>query len=140
MRGHFLPKNSSLHTISPLCKNTSAIWALCSVPLMTGLEEFHNVGKMAYYSIRVTGATHIHVAHMTIYPCGGFCSSEEVTYLADHCSSAVNLRLSESGHITADLHMDFPPMRSVLLDPYSGSVCPLSLSGIYTTHLKGHSK
>ena len=56
------------------------------------------------------------------------CRTEEVNYLSDHCSSAVNLRLSDSGHITADLHMDLPPMRSVLLDPYSGYICSLSPS------------
>ena len=82
--------------------------------------------------------SNIHSCSSHDYPCCWICRTEEVNYLADHCSSAVNLRLSESGHITADLHMDLPPMRSVLLDPYSGSVCPLSLWD--TVHFKGHSK
>ncbi len=42
--------------------------------------------------------------------------------LADHCSQEIGIRLSEDGYITADWHMDSPPMRTVLLDPYTGYV------------------
>lgn len=40
--------------------------------------------------------------------------------LADHCSQSINIRLTSDGYITADWHMDMPPMRCVLLDPYTG--------------------
>ncbi len=45
-----------------------------------------------------------------------------ICMLADHCSQEIGIRLSEDGYITADWHMDSPPMRTVLLDPYTGYV------------------
>ena len=47
-------------------------------------------------------------------------SSKEVSYLADHCSEQINLHFTEDGYLTGDMSMDFPPMRCVLLDPFTG--------------------
>ena len=47
-------------------------------------------------------------------------SSKEKSYLADHCSEQVNLHFTEDGYLTGDMSMDFPPMRCVLLDPFTG--------------------
>ena len=47
-------------------------------------------------------------------------SSKEMPYLADHCSEQINLRFTEDGYLTGDISMDFPPMRCVLLDPFTG--------------------
>ena len=47
-------------------------------------------------------------------------SDTTASKLADHCSQSVGIRMTEDGYITADWHMDLPPMRRVLLDPYSG--------------------
>ena len=48
------------------------------------------------------------------------CSSKEMSYLADHCSEQINLHFTEDGYLTGDMSMDFPPMRCVLLDPFTG--------------------
>ena len=47
-------------------------------------------------------------------------SSKEVSYLADRCSDQINLHFTEDGYLTGDMSMDFPPMRCVLLDPFTG--------------------
>ena len=47
-------------------------------------------------------------------------SSKEVSYLADHSSEQINLHFTEDGYLTGDMSMDFPPMRCVLLDPFTG--------------------
>ena len=44
-------------------------------------------------------------------------------YLAEHGSPDIGLRFTRDGYLTADLHMDLPPMRCVLIDPYTGCVC-----------------
>ena len=43
-------------------------------------------------------------------------------YLAEHGSPDIGLRFTRDGYLTADLHMDLPPMRCVLIDPYTGCV------------------
>ena len=48
---------------------------------------------------------------------------EGVCYLAEHGSPDIGLRFTTDGYLTADLHMDLPPMRCVLIDPYTGWVC-----------------
>ena len=48
------------------------------------------------------------------------CSSEDVSYLADHAAPAIGLRLTSDGYLTADMHLDLPPLKCVLLDPYTG--------------------
>ena len=47
---------------------------------------------------------------------------EGVSYLADHGSHGIGLRLTNDGYLTADVHMDLPPLRCVLIDPYTGLV------------------
>jgi hypothetical protein len=42
--------------------------------------------------------------------------------LSDHCCQNVNLRLTDSGYITADIAVDFPPMTCVLFDPLTGAL------------------
>ena len=43
-----------------------------------------------------------------------------MSYLADHGSHGIGLRLTNDGYLTADVHMDLPPLRCVLIDPYTG--------------------
>ena len=40
--------------------------------------------------------------------------------LADHCATPPGLRLSPDGYLTGDFNLDMPPMRCVLIDPYTG--------------------
>ncbi|XP_065915005.1 uncharacterized protein [Dysidea avara] len=58
-----------------------------------------------------------------LHPLYPYLDSQEVHYLADHCSDQINLHFTEDGYLTGDMSMDFPPMRCVLLDPLTGKVC-----------------
>ncbi|XP_065916020.1 uncharacterized protein [Dysidea avara] len=58
-----------------------------------------------------------------LHPLYPYMDSQEVHYLADHCSDQINLHFTEDGYLTGDMSMDFPPMRCVLLDPLTGKVC-----------------
>ncbi|XP_065914704.1 uncharacterized protein [Dysidea avara] len=58
-----------------------------------------------------------------LHPLYPYSDSQEVHYLADHCSDQINLHFTEDGYLTGDMSMDFPPMRCVLLDPLTGKVC-----------------
>ena len=40
--------------------------------------------------------------------------------LGDHCATPPGLRLSYDGYLTADINLDMPPMRCLLIDPYTG--------------------
>ena len=48
--------------------------------------------------------------------------SEDVSSIADHSSSPkdLSLRITNDGYVTGDFQMDMPPMKAVLIDPYSG--------------------
>ena len=52
--------------------------------------------------------------------CVTSCSSEDVSYMADHAAPAIGLRLTGDGYLTADMHLDLPPLKCVVLDPYTG--------------------
>lgn len=46
----------------------------------------------------------------------------QLSYIADHapCTN-LGLRLTaDTQYLTGDIHMDAPPMRCVLIDPYTG--------------------
>ncbi|XP_070554730.1 uncharacterized protein [Ptychodera flava] len=43
--------------------------------------------------------------------------------LADKQSVPLNLHITDEGYLTGDMYLNLPPMRGVLLDPYTGSVC-----------------
>ncbi|XP_048769002.2 uncharacterized protein LOC125675414 [Ostrea edulis] len=42
---------------------------------------------------------------------------------ADISGHDLNLHLTPEGHLTGDLQISLPPLQSVLLDPYTGSIC-----------------
>ena len=42
--------------------------------------------------------------------------------LADHCARSPGLRLTPDGYLTGDFNLDMPPMKCVLIDPYTGQV------------------
>ena len=52
----------------------------------------------------------------------GYRNVDFMTYVADHAPPTnLGLRLTSDGrYLTADIHMDMPPMRCVLMDPYNG--------------------
>ena len=47
------------------------------------------------------------------------CSNQE-NKVADRSPEDIGLRLTVDGFLTADICMDLPPLRTVLLDPYTG--------------------
>ena len=48
--------------------------------------------------------------------------SKDVSSIADHSSGPkdLSLRITNDGYLTGDFQMDMPPMKAVLIDPYSG--------------------
>ena len=50
------------------------------------------------------------------------CSSLYKSLLADHCATPPGLRFTPDGYLTGDFNLDMPPMRCVLIDPYTGWV------------------
>ena len=46
--------------------------------------------------------------------------SDQPNRVADHSPEDIGLRLTADGYLTADICMDLPPIRTVLLDPYTG--------------------
>ena len=49
-------------------------------------------------------------------------NTEEGSTVADHspCTRGLSLRLTNDGYLTGDLQMDLPPLKTVLIDPYTG--------------------
>ena len=63
---------------------------------------------------------YVHFNQQFIFDPTPSCSSSYKTMLADHCATPIGLRLSPDGYLTGDFNLDFPPMRYVLIDPYTG--------------------
>ncbi|XP_070553716.1 uncharacterized protein [Ptychodera flava] len=92
----------------PACEVRQATKASVFQPLVDIAKETHRpVPVMALLWRR-----------QLVHPYYGRCCS----MTADKQSVALNLHITDEGYLTGDMYFNLPPMRGVLLDPYTGSV------------------
>lgn len=127
--------SSDIHShsgIPYLCVFNALIFSFCTISfIIISVSSQNGMNKHAVktasaislpiYSIKVQYYMCLRENAAMNCPCFSLSSFSRLQCsLADHCSPAVNLRLTDGGHITADVMMDFPPMDCVLLDPHNG--------------------
>ncbi|XP_065178328.1 uncharacterized protein LOC135809001 [Sycon ciliatum] len=93
-------------------------------PAATGGSQWGPLMALLTSNLSMTGIPFIQLRWRTMlqYPCLS-ANQRERHRLAYHFNPELNIRQYDSQHITADVYMELPPLKALLLDMNDGSLC-----------------